>query len=205
MWDCIFWTFWQSPLNSIILSRQINPSADYAASCNKADEGIFSNEYYNDNLEWTTDLVLGPNVKTILKYMFAGTRIKQLHIPETVENIGVNVIENNDHINAIIFYNDKVRPNVEYGAFGVNEEFLDMVITGPPGNYQYFLFVPYHTKYRSPSSLYHNENDQSNYWAVLSAIMVDDSALDVHQPHVIYKDGSIYLDVPGYEWYRKTL
>ena len=197
--------FYQSPLQSIKLDRQIAMTADYNTYCDQWDEGIFSNSSYNADGDWVTDLVLGPNVKTILKYMFAGTRVQQLHIPETVENIGVNVIENNKKLNAIIFYDEIERPNVEYGAFGVNEETLG-VITGPPGNGQYYVFVPYRLgrlgSYRG--ELYYTTEDlmYKTYWDVLHAIMVDDQPKDDdYQPH--RNTESWYLDVTGYEWYRK--
>ena len=203
-WDDELGPFYQSPLKNIKLGRNIVYNDNYAESCDSWDEGAFSNEYYDDNVEWTTDLILGPNVTTILKYMFAGTRIQQLHIPETVENIGVNVIENNKKLNAIIFYDETERPNVEYGAFGVDEETLGL-ITGPPGNGQYYVFVPYRLgrlgSYRG--ELYYTQDDlvHDTYWAVLNAIMVDDQPRDdYYQPH--RNTESWYLNVTGYEWYK---
>ena len=118
--------FYQSPLKSIKLDRPIAMTTDYNTHCDQWDEGIFSNNSYNADGDWVTDLVLGPNVKTIIKYMFAGTRVQQLHIPETVDEVGVNVVENNKKLNAIIFYDTKVRPDVEHGAFGLNSTGLEM-------------------------------------------------------------------------------
>lgn len=198
--------FYQSPLKSIKLDRPIAMSASYTTNCNQWDEGIFSNEYYDDNVEWTTNLVLGQNVKTILKYMFAGTRIQQLHIPETVENIGVNVIEKNEKLNAIVFYDEKERPNVEYGAFGTeSNDYINNTVL-PPGKGQYYVFVPYRLgrlgSYKG--ELYYTLDDLKNdtYWDVLHGIMVDDQPKDNHyQPH--RNTESWYLNVTGYEWYKK--
>ena len=197
--------FYQSPLKSIKLDRPIVMSASYTTNCNQWDEGIFSNEYYDDNVEWTTNLVLGPNVKTILKYMFAGTRIQQLHIPETVENIGVNVIENNEKLNAIVFYDEKERPNVEYGAFGENSVGLDLE-NYPPGKGQYYIFVPYRLGRLGSSrgELYYTTDDlmKDTYWDVLHGIMVDDKPKDdYYQPHS--NTESWYLNVTGYDWYKE--
>ena len=196
--------FYQSPLRSIMLDRPIAMTDNYTTNCDQWDEGIFSNEYYDDDVEWTTDLVLGPNVKTILKYMFAGTRIQQLHIPETVENIGANVIENNEKLNAIVFYDEIARPNVEYGAFGKESVGLDLE-NYPPGKGQYYIFVPYRLgrlgSYRG--ELYYTQDDlvYDTYWDVLHAIMVDDQPRDDHyQPH--RNTESWYLNVTGYEWYK---
>ena len=198
--------FYQSPLKSIKLDRPIAMSASYTTNCNQWDEGIFSNEYYDDNVEWTTNLVIGPNVKTILKYMFAGTRIQQLHIPETVENIGVNVIENNEKLNAIIFYDENGRPNVENGAFGTeSNDYINNTVL-PPGKGQYYVFVPYRLgrlgSFRG--ELYYTTDDlmKDTYWDVLHGIMVDDQPDrdGYYQPHK-YNE-SRYLNVTGYDWYK---
>jgi hypothetical protein len=210
-WNDELGPFYQSPLKNIKLGRNIVYNDNYSESCDSWDEGAFSNEYYDDDVEWTTDLILGSNVTTILKYMFAGTRIQQLHIPETVENIGLKVIENCKKLNAIIFYDEDVRPELAFDAFGeVTKSMGGLVISGPPGNYQYYIFVPreqgrmdthYGTVYRTPE-------DENSYtpWDDLHAIMVDDQPgrngwyqkheLDDrhHEPR--------YLDVLGYEWYR---
>ena len=200
--------FYQSPLKSIKLNRPIAMTSEYNTNCDQWDEGIFSNEYYNDNVDWTTDLVLGPNVKTILKYMFSGTRIQQLHIPETVDYIGLKVIENCEKLNAIIFYDEEVRPELAFDAFGERTTSVGgIVISGPPGNGQYYVFVPYRLGRLGSSrgELYYTTDDLMNetYWDVLHGIMVDDQP-DIdgyNQPHK-YNE-SRYLDVEGYEWYRK--
>jgi hypothetical protein len=201
---------------SIKLDRPIAMTEEYKTYCDQWDEGIFSNSSYNADGDWVTDLVLGPNVKTILKYMFAGTRVQQLHIPETVDEIGVNVVENNKKLNAIVFYDTKVRPNVEHGAFGLNSTGLEMdwdrldpsIEAYPPGKYQYYVFVPLR-KGRNFNTLYHSDEElkKYTYWDDLHAIMVDDmpGRYGYYQSHEVddRHHESRYLDVPGYEWYRK--
>ena len=196
--------FYQSPLSYIKMDRNISMSTDYAKNCDQSDEGVFSNEYYDDDLEWTTKLVIGNNVTTLIPYMLACTRVQQLHIPESVENIGSNVIKDNTKINAIVFYDEKERPNVEVGAFGVKTSSLTQ--NYPPGKGQYYIFVPYRLgrlgSYKG--ELYYTTDDllKDNYWADLHGIMVDDKPRDDFYQHHIYVE-SWYLDVEGYEWYRK--
>ena len=199
--------FYQSPLRSIKLDRPIAKTDNYTTNCDQWDEGIFSNEYYDDDVEWITNLVLGQNVKTILKYMFAGTRIQQLHIPETVDYIGLKVIENCEKLNAIIFYDEEVRPELAFDAFGERTTSVGgIVISGPPGNGQYYVFVPYRLGRLGSSrgELYYTTDDlmYKTYWDVLHGIMVDDQPDrdGYNQPHK-YNE-SRYLDVPGYEWYK---
>ena len=190
--------FWQSPLSIISLDRELVMDDKYAKSCDDWDEGVFSNKYYDDANQPVAKLSLGNNVKTIHPYMFAATRIQQLHLPESVDKIGKNVIEGCELLNAIVFYNDKVRPEVETGAFGTAETLLAN---------NCFLFMPWRTVYRNGASLYYNPGDKAaqNYWHVLYPTMVDEDAIanivDGYriQPH----DESLYLDKSGYEWYRK--
>ena len=200
--------FYQSPLSYIKMDRNIRMSTNYADNCDQSDEGIFSNEYYNDDLAWTTRLVIGNNVTTFPKYMFAQTRVQQLHIPESVNNIGLKIIEDNELINAIVFYNTEVRPTLVFNAFGeITTSVGGLVISGPPGNYQYYIFVP-----RGEGrlySVYKTYEDVTDFtpWDDLHAIMVDDmpdrngyaQAHEVDDRH----HESRYLDVPGYEWYRQ--
>ena len=188
--------FWQSPLSIISLDRELVMDDEYAKYCDDWDEGVFSNKYYDDANQPVAKLSLGNNVKTIHPYMFAATRIKQLHLPESVGKIGKNVIERCDSLNAIVFYNDKVRPEVETGAFGTAETLLAN---------NCFLFMPWRTVNRTAGSLYYNRDDEAwqTYWHVLYPAMVDEDVISKieyrPQPH----DESLYLDVPGYEWYRK--
>lgn len=188
--------FWQSPLSIIGLDRELVMDDEYAKNCDDWDEGVFSNKYYDDANQPVAKLSLGNNVKTIHPYMFAATRIQQLHLPESVGKIGKNVIEHCDLLNAIVFYNDKVRPEVETGAFGTAETLVEN---------NCFLFMPYWTVNRTGGSVYYNPDDEraQNYWHVLYGAMVDNNATEEvdprHQPH----DESLYLDKPGYGWYRE--
>ena len=183
--------FYSCPLTTVNLYREINYTFG-GAVMDDAAEGLFGNKTTLANV------TLGDNVKTIHPYMFAATRIQQLHLPESVDKIGKNVIEGCELLNAIVFYNDKVRPEVETGAFGTAETLLAN---------NCFLFMPWRTVYRNGASLYYNPGDKAaqNYWHVLYPTMVDEDAIanivDGYriQPH----DESLYLDKSGYEWYRK--
>ena len=188
--------FWQSPLSIIGLDRELVMDDEYAKNCDEWDEGVFSNKYYDDANQPVAKLSLGNNVTTIHPYMFAATRIQQLHLPESVDKIGKNVIEGCDSLNAIVFYNDKVRPEVETGAFGTAETLLAN---------NCFLFMPWRTVYRNGASLYYNPDDEraQNYWHALYPRMVDEDANNKIEYRIQPHDESLYLDVPGYEWYRK--
>ena len=201
--------FWQSPLSNIYINRELVMDEEYAEYCDQSDEGVFSNEYYDDDELPVTNLIIGNNMKTILPYMFASTRIQQLHLPESVDVIGKNVIENNEVINAIIFYDNKVRPEIADGAFGKSGSSL---IGGNtyPGNFQYFVFVPYKrgTLGSAYGELYFTTDDlmADTYWDEIHGIMVDVPGNDQYGSPLNW-DGrgyeSRYLDVEGYEWYRK--
>ena len=200
--------FFQSPLSYIKLDREIELNDSYKQYGDESDEGIFSNDHYSNDELGVTKLVLGSNVKTIHPYMFAKTRVQQLHLPETVETIGKNVIEDNKVINAIVFYDEEERPNVADGAFGAESNWLFEGLI--PGNYQYYIFVP---RYRGRLSnyedeLYYTTDDlmKGNYWAALHRIVVDNQPKQSY-PQVHQVDGRDhefrYLDVAGYEWYRE--
>ena len=200
--------FFQSPLSYIKLDREIELNDSYKQYGDESDEGIFSNEHYSDDDLGVTKLVLGSNVKTIHPYMFARTRVQQLHLPETVETIGKNVIEDNEVINAIVFYDEKERPDVADGAFGADSNWLLAGLI--PGNYQYYIFVPrYRGRLSSPENeLYYTTDDLMNntYWDALHRIVVDDQPKQSYpQAHKV--DGRDhefrYLDVAGYEWYKQ--
>ncbi len=188
--------FWQSPLSIISLDRELVMDDEYAKYCDDWDEGVFSNKYYDDANQPEAKLSLGNNVKTILPYMIAATRIQQLHLPESVDKIGKNVIERCELLNAIVFYDLEVRPEVETGAFGTAETLLAN---------NCFLFMPWRTVNRTHGSLYYNIQDEANqtYWHVLYPTMVDEDANNKIEYRTQPHDESLYLDVPGYEWYRK--
>ena len=198
--------FYQSPLAFINLDRELVMNEDYATNCNEWDEGIFSNKYY-DNEALTAQIYLGNNVHTIHPYMFSTLRMEQLHLPKSIDKIGEkdkNVVERCNRLNAIVFYDDEVRPDVADNAFG-NKETLQ--------NYNYFLFMPrYSVDVQDDSvSLYYTDaTDNGTYWHTLGEVMVDSSHEYIHQPHV-HKGNGIYVQryydtvnkkaQPGYEWY----
>lgn len=79
--------FYDSPLEKVTVNRNLVHSADYSASCNQWDEGVFTNFKYDD-ANFTTSITLGEQVKSILPYMFSNVRINNLKIPNSVTEIG---------------------------------------------------------------------------------------------------------------------
>ena len=78
--------FFQSPLTSIYVNRELVASASYAAARDQWDEGIFSTSFYDDDDPKVTVTLQG-NVKTISDYMFAGVQMETIWIPREVETI----------------------------------------------------------------------------------------------------------------------
>ena len=78
--------FFQSPLTSIYVNRELVASESYAAARNQWDEGIFSTSFYDDDDPKVTVTLQG-NVKTISDYMFAGVQMETIWIPREVETI----------------------------------------------------------------------------------------------------------------------
>lgn len=81
--------FYQSPLTTIYLDRDIKMTDTYAGELDAADEGIFSCVDYDENY-LTTTLEIGENVTKILPYMFASSAITSITIPANVTEIGYN-------------------------------------------------------------------------------------------------------------------
>jgi hypothetical protein len=206
--------FYQSPLKYIKLERDIKYNDNYATSCDGWDEGAFSNQYYDsDDYNWTARVIIGEQVTTLPKYMFATMRMQQLHIPESVENIGKGLVEKCEVLNAIVLYDTVQRPtNVEVGAFGEGEAIFSGPDSDPeayaPGNLQYYLFVPYERGHGA-NGIYHTVYDDKPYWDLLwGHIMVENN--DSSAPHIRNGHVSRYYDtskegeagiIPGYEWY----
>lgn len=76
--------FYNSPLKKIYLDREIVYEYD---DLDATDEGVFSNEY-SDDADWTTEVELGSNLKTISDYMFYNLTIYEIEIPRNVTKIG---------------------------------------------------------------------------------------------------------------------
>ena len=79
--------FYQSPLATINLNRQIVPSATYEEELDAWDMGVFANRHYADDA-LTTTVNIGANVTSILPWMFSGVRVHNIWIPENVTSIG---------------------------------------------------------------------------------------------------------------------
>ena len=201
-WSDELGPFYQSPLKYIKLDRDIQYNDNYADSCDGWDEGAFSNQYYESG-DWTAKVIIGEQVTTLPRYMFATMRMQQLHIPESVENIGTGLVENCKVLNAIVLYDTKERPQaVEGDAFGKFDKNNYV-----PGDIQYYIFVPYWRRYGA-YGIYITGPYDTSYWSSLSHIMVDDKT--EFEPQIKNGHESRYYDKEkggeagikeGYEWY----
>ena len=94
--------FYQSPLATIRLYRELEPSATYKEQLDNWDMGIFTNSHYNVS-GLTTSVTLGSNVKTIWPYMFSHVRMQQLTIPASVTTIGNNAFDECRNLSRVTF------------------------------------------------------------------------------------------------------
>ncbi len=78
--------FYQSPLTSIYVNRELVASSAYAAARDSDDEGIFSTSFDGDD-DPIVSVTLQGNVKTISEYMFSGLNIQTIWIPREVTKI----------------------------------------------------------------------------------------------------------------------
>lgn len=77
------------------------------------------------NGEYVTEYTIPSTVVTILDYAFAGSKLKTLHIPSSVKNIGEGAFNNNNilegskyvGLSEIVFDTNSELQNVAYGAF----------------------------------------------------------------------------------------
>ena len=81
--------FYQSPLTSIYVNREIVASEQYASKRDQTDEGIFSTSFNGASVTVT----LQGNVKTISDYMFSGVNMQTIWIPREVTSIGESAFE----------------------------------------------------------------------------------------------------------------
>ena len=81
--------FFTSRLQVIDLDRELVPANDGPGGLDAWDEGIFANNGYTLKEDYDVNVTLGPNVKTIWPWMFAGTRnLKYIWIPREITSIG---------------------------------------------------------------------------------------------------------------------
>lgn len=78
--------FYQSPLTSIYVNRELVASSAYAAARDSDDEGIFSTSFDGDD-DPIVSVTLQGNVNTISEYMFSGLNIQTIWIPREVTKI----------------------------------------------------------------------------------------------------------------------
>jgi hypothetical protein len=82
--------FYNSPLTSIYVNRELVASQEYTAARDQADEGIFSTKSNSRNVT----VSLQGNVKTISDYMFSGVNMQTIWIPQEVNTIGYRAFYN---------------------------------------------------------------------------------------------------------------
>lgn len=81
--------FYTSRLEVIDLDRELVSVNDGPGGLDSWDEGIFANNGYVLKEDYDVNVTLGPNVKTIWPWMFAGTRnLKNIWIPREITSIG---------------------------------------------------------------------------------------------------------------------
>ena len=181
--------FYQSPLSNINIDRNVVMTEKYASSCDEWDEGIFSNKHY-DNSNLSTQVVIGTNVTTIPRYMFAAVRMQELHFHEGITYIGKGNAENAKVLDAIVFYNKTDKPTLEDGAFGYTS---DLYGNTPPGKYQYYIFVPkgYRKYYQTPGT--------HDYWDNHLGGILTDQTYGAHDPTNIYGHTARYTNRSWYQ------
>ena len=207
-WSDELGPFYQSPLKYIKLDRDITYNANYAASCDGWDEGAFSNQYYESG-DWIAKVIIGEQVTTLPRYMFATMRMQQLHIPESVEYIGTRLVEDCKVLNAIVLYDTEKRPEtIEDSAFGEGS-YRGTALDDAPGKLQYYVFVPYMRGGGANGVYWVNAYDADNYWGILYKYIMVEYA-EYFDLHIERNHESRYYDkekggeagiIPGYEWY----
>ena len=179
--------FYQSPLKYIKLDRDIVYNTDYAASCDGWDEGAFSNKYYSSG-NWTARVIIGEQVTTLPKYMFATMRMTELHIPSNVVSIGKGVVDECAKLDAVVFYGlDATEvPTLEEDAFAEPAQIKDAM--GYFVMWKYYLFIP---KKDGCKDIYLGKTG----WSGLGDYLFSSSPTNANEIEKFYK----YQD---YEWYR---
>lgn len=81
--------FYQSPLTSIYVNRELVASESYAKARDEDDEGIFSTSSNSRDVS----VILQGNVNTISDYMFSGVQMQTIWIPREVTSIGKEAFE----------------------------------------------------------------------------------------------------------------
>ena len=181
--------FYQSPLSNINIDRNVVMTEKYASSCDEWDEGIFSNKHY-DNSNLSTQVVIGTNVTTIPRYMFAAVRMQELHFHEGITYIGKGNAENAKVLDAIVFYNKTDKPTLEDGAFGYTS---DLYGNTPPGKYQYYIFVP------KDCRKYYETLGTYDYWYNHLGGILTDQTYGAHDPTNIYGHTERYTNRSWYQ------
>lgn len=192
-WSDELGPFYQSPLKYIKLERDIKYddkyNDNYANSCDGSDEGAFSNQY-SESGDWTARVIIGEQVTTLPKYMFATMRMTELHIPSNVKSIATGVVDECAKLDAVVFYGlDATNvPTLEKDAFAEPAQIKDVM--GYFVIWKYYLFIP---KKDGCKDIYLGQTG----WSGLGDYLFSSSPTDANEIEKFYK----YQD--NYEWYRE--
>ena len=127
--------FYQSPLATINLNRELEPSATYKEQLDAWDMGIFTNKHYKDT-DLTTTVTLGPNVKTIWPWMFSCVRMQNIEIPASVTSIGKEAFSY-CYILDTVTCNGTTAPTLGENVFYDSKELKNIYVpSGSLGSYQ---------------------------------------------------------------------
>ena len=95
-------TFYYSRLEVIDLDRELDYANDGPGGLDAWDEGIFAHDGYGETAKYDVNVTLGPNVKTIWPWMFAGVRnLKNIWIPREITSIGEGAFWSCPHLKSL--------------------------------------------------------------------------------------------------------
>ena len=108
-------TFYYSLLEVIDLDRELDYANDGPGGLDAWDEGIFAYDGFWETAEYDVNVNLGPNVKTIWPWMFAGVRnLKNIWIPREITSIGEGAFYNCESLTSVYITDISAWCNIEF-------------------------------------------------------------------------------------------